>query len=112
MPISGLHAMFYTQKPEELRAFFRDILEFPYTDTGDGWLVFDAPQVDIGCHPSEKRFHEISFFCDDIHRTMEELRQRGVEFTREVKEEEWGFVTYFRLPDGGEVELYQPKYEK
>jgi hypothetical protein len=104
--------MFYTPAAEELRAFIRDKLQFPYTDTGDGWLIFQAPSGEIGCHPAERISRGISFECDDLKATMAELRGRGVEFTADVREEEWGWTTRFRLPGGDEVELYQPKYEK
>ena len=104
--------MFYTPAAEQLRAFFRDTLDFPYTDTGDGWLIFDAPEVEIGCHPSQTKFHGLSFYCDDLSRTMAELKRRGVDFTSGFREEEWGLVTRFSLPGGDEVELYQPEYKK
>ena len=50
--IKGVHTMFYSSKPEELRAFVRDKLGFRCTDVGDGWLIFDIPEADMGCHPS------------------------------------------------------------
>ena len=110
--IKGLHAMLYTPKPEELRAFIRDKLRFRFTDTGEGWLIFDMPEADLGCHPSDRVFHSISFYCDNIQKTVEELKSRGVEFTSDISEEEWGLLTHFRMPGDVEVELYQPKYEK
>ena len=51
--IRGLHAMFYSSKAEELRAFFRDTLGFPGTDVGGGWLIFNPPEADLGVHPTE-----------------------------------------------------------
>lgn len=52
--IKGVHTMFYSSKPEELRLFIRDKLGFSsYTDVGDGWLIFDLPEADMGCHPAE-----------------------------------------------------------
>jgi hypothetical protein len=51
--IKGLHGLFYTSKPEEMRAFLRDKLGFPFTDIGEGWLIFDMPEADLGCHPSD-----------------------------------------------------------
>ena len=41
------------------------------TDVGDGWLIFDAPQADLGVHPTEgtdaaSGRAEISFWCDDV----------------------------------------------
>jgi len=50
--IRGVHTMFYSSEPEELRAFLRDKLGFPFTDVGDGWLIFDLPEADMGCHPA------------------------------------------------------------
>jgi catechol 2,3-dioxygenase-like lactoylglutathione lyase family enzyme len=108
--IKGMHGLFYTTKPEEARAFLRDALGFPAKDVGDGWLIFDLPAADLGCHPSDRAFHGVSFFCNDIDATMAELRGRGVAFT-EIVEEDWGRVTTFELPGGGPIQLYQPKYK-
>lgn len=116
--IKGVHAMFYTSRAEELRAFFRDKLGFPYTDVGGGWLIFDAPEAELGCHPSDDRdgaasgTHAISFYCDDIHTTVGELKSKGVEFTGDVVDEGYGLVTHFNVPGGFAVQLYEPKYER
>ena len=90
----------------------RDQLGLPWSDVGGGWLIFDAPEADIGCHPSDTTFHEISFYCDDIEATMAELKERGVTFTGPVTDRGFGLVTEFKLPDDSSVTLYQPKYEK
>ena len=108
--IRGVHAMFYTPAAEELRAFLRDRLGLPYTDTGGGWLIFEAPSVEIGVHPADRRFHGLSLYCDDLEETMEALRRRGVEFSGDIREEEWGRVARMTLPGGDEVELFQRKY--
>jgi hypothetical protein len=109
--IRGVHALFYTTDPEGARSFIRDKLGFPYTDTGDGWLIFDLPEGDVGCHPADHVEHGISFYCDDLEATMKDLSSRGVELTP-IVEEEWGRVTTFELPGGGPVAIYQPKYHK
>lgn len=116
--ITGVHTMFYSSKPEELRAFIRDKLRFPSTDVGEGWLIFDLPEAEMGCHPAEKEkgcpsgTHHISFYCDDIERTVAELKGRGVEFTDGVTDMGYGLVTHFKVPGGFEVQLYQPRYTK
>ena len=51
--IRGVHTMFYSSQPEALRAFLRDKLGFPPTDVGEGWLIFDLPEADMGCHPAD-----------------------------------------------------------
>jgi len=110
--IKGLHALLYTPKPDELRTFIRDKLRFPFTDVGEGWLIFDMPEADLGCHPSDKVFHSISFYCDDIKKTVEELKSRGVQFTTGISDEGFGLVTHFQMPGDVEVQLYEPKYQK
>ena len=110
--IGGMHGLFYTPKAEEIRAFIRDKLGLPYNDTGGGWLIFDVPEADLGVHPSDKPYHSISFYCDDINKTVETLEKRGVEFTTGISDEGWGLLTHFLMPGDLIVELYQPKYEK
>ena len=110
--IHGMHAIVYTPQAAELRAFIRDKLGFPFADVGDGWLIFDVPQAELACHPCERVYHEVSFTCDDIHATVAELRERGVEFTSEIAEQDWGFTAMFRAPGAGELLLNQPKYQK
>jgi catechol 2,3-dioxygenase-like lactoylglutathione lyase family enzyme len=112
--------MFYTSEPEALRAFLRDKLGFPYADLGDGWLIFDLPEADMGCHPAEdgaedgkaNGTHNISFYCDDVVKTVEELKARGVEFTNGIENAGYGLVTHFKMPGDVRAQLYQPLYTK
>lgn len=116
--IRGVHTMFYTSEPEALRSFIRDKLGFSYTDVGDGWLIFDLPEAEMGCHPAETEegqpsgTHYISFCCDDIEKTVAQLKARGVEFTDEVRDVGYGLATQFRMPGDFQVQLFQPKYAK
>ncbi|HEX8699218.1 MAG TPA: hypothetical protein VF815_10310 [Myxococcaceae bacterium] len=52
--IRGLHGLFYSSEPEALRAFLRDRLKLPHTDVGEGWLIFDLPETDLGVHPLDE----------------------------------------------------------
>jgi catechol 2,3-dioxygenase-like lactoylglutathione lyase family enzyme len=119
--IKGVHTMFYTSEPEALRAFIRDKLGFPCTDVGHGWLIFDLPEAEMGCHPAEKEeggrpvpsgTPYISFYCDDLEKTVAELRARGVEFTGGITDAGYGLITHFKVPGDFEVQLYQPRYRK
>ena len=56
--------------------------------------------------------HNISFYCDDVEKTVAELKARGVEFTGPVEDRGYGLVTHFKVPGGFAVQLYQPRYEK
>ncbi len=116
--IRGLHGLFYSSDVEATRAFIRDKLKLPYSDTGEGWLIFDLPEGDVGVHPIEESgdppsgTHNVSFYCDDIHGTVAELQARGVQFDQEVEDHGFGFATYFTMPGDVKVQLYEPKYEK
>jgi catechol 2,3-dioxygenase-like lactoylglutathione lyase family enzyme len=116
--IRGVHTMFYSSEPEALRAFLRDKLGFPGHDVGGGWLIFDLPEADMGCHPAEDRdgatsgTHNLSFYCDDVEKTVTELKGRGVEFTGPVVDQGYGLVTHFKMPGNCLVQLYQPRYTK
>jgi len=117
--IKGLHGMFYSSEAEALRAFLRDKLRFPFTDVGEGWLIFDMPEGDLGVHPTDQHedgppsgTHNLSFYTDDIEGTVAELKGRGVEFLDEVSDAGFGRVTHFLMPGEVKVMLYEPRYEK
>ena len=115
--IKGIHAMFYSSKPEELREFIRDKLGLRWADVGEGWLIFEAPEAELGCHPEagDKGYpagtHSISFYCSDIGATAADLRKRGVKFTDEITDAGFGLITHFRMPGGVVAELYEPRYK-
>jgi hypothetical protein len=48
--------------------------------------------------------------CDDIHATLAELQGKGVEVARGVSDQGWGLVAAVRLPDGGELPIYEPRH--
>jgi catechol 2,3-dioxygenase-like lactoylglutathione lyase family enzyme len=112
-----MHAMFYSSEAAALRAFFRDKLGLRGVDVGEGWLIFDAPEADLGVHPTEAAgapsgTADISFTCDDIVGTVAGLKERGVEFAGEIEDHGYGLVTYFRVPGDFTVQLYEPRYVK
>lgn len=118
--IQGVHTMFYSNEAEALRAFLRDTLELPFHDVGDGWLIFDLPEADMGVHPTDPKgehgspngTHAISFYCDDLEATMSALQAKGVEFIGGVEDHGWGLVTLLKAPGDLTLQLYQPRYAK
>jgi predicted enzyme related to lactoylglutathione lyase len=115
--IRGMHVMFYSSEAAALRTFLRDQLGLAGSDIGEGWIIFDAPEADLGVHPTEgggplSGTAEVSFYCDDIEQTAGELRAKGVEFTQPIEDHGYGMVTYFKVPGGFQVQLYQPRYSK
>ena len=115
--IRGVHTMFYTSEPDALRAFLRDTLGLAATDVGEGWLIFDLPEAEMGCHPADPAngapsgTQHISFYCDDLEKTVAELKQKGVVFTSPIEDHGYGLVTHFQAPGNFAIQLYQPRYE-
>jgi hypothetical protein len=71
----------------------RDKLGFSsYTDVGEGWLIFNLPEADLGCQPADK----------DSGRAQ----PSG---THSIS---YGLAAHFKMPGDFEVELYQPYYDK
>ena len=115
MAINGLHGLLYTSEPEKLRAMLRDVFGFRHVDAGDGWLIFAMPPAELGVHPNEGEHeggprHLLSFMCDNITKTIAQLRAKGVTVVGEPKDEGYGITTMLHLPGGCEVMLYEPRH--
>ncbi len=48
--------------------------------------------------------------CDDIHATLAELRDKGVQVARDVADQGWGLLAAIRLPDGSEFPIYELRH--
>jgi len=116
MAITGLHGLLYTSEPEKLRAMLRDAFGFKSVDAGGGWLIFAMPPAELGVHPDEGPTyesgvrHQLTFMCDNIGKTIAELRAKGVTVVGEPEDEGYGITTMLHLPGGCEVMLYEPRH--
>ncbi len=108
--INGAHVIIYTTDAEADRAFFRDVLQFPAIDAGQGWLIFALPPAEAAFHPAEdERHHELFLMCSDLTAVLASLNARKVPFEPPL-EARWGTITRVALPSGGQIGLYQPKH--
>lgn len=117
--IIGAHVLLNSERANEDRAFFRDVLNFPSVDAGRGWLIFGLPPAEVAIHPIESRdaSHKdqglpgavLYLMCDDLNATIAMLKTKNVSCSA-IKEERWGSVTSIVLPSGSEIGLYQPKH--
>jgi hypothetical protein len=108
--IRGAHVIVYSKDAEADRAFFRDVLKYPFADAGHGWLIFALPPAEVAVHPSDDNdVHELYFMCDDVQAFIREMTARGVACSQ-VDEQRWGSITQITLPGGGKVGVYQPKH--
>ena len=108
--IHGVHVIIYSKDAEADRAFFRDVLKYPFADAGHGWLIFALPPAEIAVHPSDENdVHEVFLMCDDVHALIAEITKRGIECSP-IDEQRWGSITRLTLPGGGKLGVYQPKH--
>lgn len=108
---TGAHVIIYSGDAAADRTFLRDVLGFPAVDAGDGWLIFALPPSELGIHPSDgDTSHALYFLCDDIEKTVEELRGKGLEVHGTPEDRGWGIATTLVLPGDVKVGLYEPKH--
>jgi catechol 2,3-dioxygenase-like lactoylglutathione lyase family enzyme len=109
--ITGIHAIMFSPDAEKVRAFFADVLGLPSADAGGGWLIFALPPAELAVHPADGAGRqELYLMCDDIQATLAELQGKGVEVARGVSDQGWGLLAAVRLPDGGELPIYEPRH--
>src|SRR5580658_372487 len=118
--ITGAHMVFFSNDPEADRAFFRDVLEFPFVDAGHGWLIFKLPPGEAALHPTDNDSvqggaanamlgTEFYLMCDDLQAIIQSLAAKNVTCGA-IDKARWGMKTTIRLPNGGAIGLYQPTH--
>jgi predicted enzyme related to lactoylglutathione lyase len=116
--ITAMHTLVYSEDADATRAFFRDVLEWPFVDTGGGWLIFKTGPSELGVHPTVSGDfttppkHQITLMCDDVEATVADLEAKGVVFTMSIVNEGYGLVTEFEVPGSLPIMLYQPLHEE
>ena len=75
-------------------------------------LLLTAAVATAASKPTASGSADISFYCDDLAATVAELQGRGVEFTQQIEDHGYGWVTFFKAPGEFKVQLYQAKYAK
>ena len=106
---------------QKMLSFYRDKLGLPL-DSSDqppmNYVRFEMPSCALELFeekPGElvqlplprNNSMTIAFKVSDIHAVYEDLRRRGVEFTKPVKDDDWGSYAQFTDPEGNKLQLYQ-----
>jgi len=93
---------FYTE-----RLGFRIITDQPFDDR-QRWIELGIPGAETslvlftpdGHEDRIGGFQNVTFFTDNVQRTYEELRAKGVEFVQEPKAADWGTAAILKDLDG------------
>ena len=111
--ITGVHSIIYSKDAEAARRFFRETLGWKSVNAGHGWLIFALPPAELAAHPAEDESggtHELFLMCDDIEKTVAELREKAVRIVAAPSDYGWGIMARIEIPGGGEIGLYQPRH--
>ena len=120
--ITAVHTLIYSDDAPATRAFFRDVLGWPFVEhaaSGAGWLIFKTGPSELGVHPTSgtmpdgsgwtrPRQHSVSLMCDDIEATQAELMAKGAKFTGDIEDYGYGLVAMLQVPGTDDIQLYQP----
>jgi predicted enzyme related to lactoylglutathione lyase len=123
--LTSIHLLVYSDDAAATRAFFRDVLGWPYlegAESAPGWLIFKTGPSELGVHPtsythegeehSHPRHHSISLMCDDIAATVAELEAKGAEFVGPIEDYGFGREANMKVPAADEVLVYEPHHPK
>ena len=135
--ITAIHTLVYSDDATATRAFFKDVLQWPFVsegvhgDEGVGgagtgradpaeWLIFGTGPSELGVHPTagehegrewaQPRHHSIAVMCDDLDATITELSGRGAQFDGDAQEMGFGRGILMHVPDADDMLLYQPHH--
>jgi hypothetical protein len=110
--ITGAHSILYSSDPNADIEFFKNVLNFPYVDAGQGWLIFGLPQSELAIHPAnESGLSEFYLLCDDIEAFIIEMAAANISCSP-VQTQRWGLITHLTLPGGGKIGVYEPKHAR
>lgn len=134
--ITALHMLVYSDDATATRAFFKDVLQWPFVsegkrgDAGTGtgtagddpaeWLIFTTGPSELGVHPTSweqdgksggsPTHHSIALMCDDLESTVADLSSRGAVFSDEAQEFGFGRGIMLQVPGADDMLLYQPHH--
>jgi len=108
--IRGAHVVLCSTNAEADRAFFRDVLDYPFVDAGRGWLILALPPAELAIHPANANGgQELFLMCDDVEEFIEQMSESGVACS-DLQTERWGVITHITLPGGGALGVYEPTH--
>ena len=95
--------------------FYRDTLGLELAKEDGDWVEFDANGVRVGLNGRESsgagggNGPVLTFQPEaGLDRTVENLKEQGVEFPAGISDHDWGRVTTFEDTEGNKLQLYEP----
>lgn len=120
--ITSIHTLIYSDDPKATRAFLRHVLGWKSVaeEFDKNWLIFKSGPSELAVHPTHSewegktydfpRHHSIALMCDDIDKTVDELRAKGAQFRGPVQHQVYGHIIMLIVPGADDIQLYQPTH--
>jgi catechol 2,3-dioxygenase-like lactoylglutathione lyase family enzyme len=110
----------YVSNLERAKKFYEETLGLEKKYEYPSYVGFECGGIEIGLIPKLEKRQKIrplsppvNFLVDNVERVYTELKQRGVNFTKELHEEPWGGKqATFKDPDGNTLEILQINWKK
>ncbi|MEM2117512.1 MAG: VOC family protein [Candidatus Bathyarchaeia archaeon] len=111
---------FYVSDLKKAAKFYEEILGLEKKYEYSSYVGFECGGVEIGLIPKPAEEQKVSllspsveFLVDDVNKACEELKKKGVKFTKELHDEPWGGrQATFTDPDGNVLEIAQINWQK
>ena len=111
---------FYVSDLKKATKFYEEILGLEKKYEYPSYVGFECGGVEIGLIPKLTERQRVSplspsveFLADDVEKVYNELKNKGVEFIKELHYEPWGGrQATFTDPDGNILEIAQINWEK
>ena len=120
--ITAVHTLIYSDDAPATRAFFRDVLGWPFVEhagVGPGWLIFQTGPSELGVHPTSgthggkewtpPRQHSVSLMCDDIEATRRSSRARAPSSPVASTTSATARCSMLQVPGADDIQLYEPE---
>lgn len=113
---SGVAAVWVpVQDMDRAVGFYRDVLGLEVRSQQSDWSEIDASGMMIGLNGREETSGHtaggavISFQPDGaIEEEVERLRDKGVDFTGDISDHDWGRIVPFKDTEGNDLQFYAP----
>ena len=111
---------FYVSDLNRAKKFFEETLSLEKKYEYSSYVGFECGGVEIGLIPKLEKGQKasplsppVNFLVDDVEKVYNELKRKGVKFTKELHEETWGGKqATFTDPDGNTLEITQINWKK
>jgi catechol 2,3-dioxygenase-like lactoylglutathione lyase family enzyme len=111
---------FYVSDLKRAKKFYEETLGLETKYEYASYAGFECGGIEIGLIPKLEKGQKVSplsppvnFLVDDVEKVYNELKQKGVKFTKELHEEPWGGKqATFTDPDGNTLEITQINWKK